>query len=443
MPGVSSILLSPALYCATIVIDSDVTWSTLTDGTTTIRKLIRDGYYVVDKTLTELGFDGVEDTDWENVKATSLLDLWITYFSNNPNVLFFGLYSEISGGQMPNKVSGATDYLTVTGVTGSEIYQAPHTAPYEGADIDYIWFRTDSTQRAVTTAELIGYDFSRTIVKYDSVTGELISILILKSTAVVSGAFRDSLFYYMDLPIFWDDSLNNYGHLKFNRIAYLPWAPIKYLYKPVGNEYAYVVDNNALDVKDDPFVMCGWVLGYDKTALNYLFGKGVYGGLNGRYGFYSNQTTGYISANLQGGSGTGVVNSTIDVTSGWHFLLMETFKQAGGEIIFRLYIDNVLIGTSGLCGYSLGTMANAFEFCIGTGNNGSGSGFNYTAKASFRDIRIYRIALSADDKTNLYNGLNVPGYVARWKFDSYPLQEELNNYDLTGVNLSSINIKEL
>ena len=32
------------------------------------RKGVRDGAFVLDKALTEDGFDGVEDTDWENVK---------------------------------------------------------------------------------------------------------------------------------------------------------------------------------------------------------------------------------------------------------------------------------------------------------------------------------------------------------------------------------------
>jgi len=84
---------------------------------------------------------------------------WESYWARQPEVLFFGLYSEISGGQMPNKVTGSSDYLTVAGAAGSETYQAPNTAPYIAADTDYIWFKTDESQRTVTTAELIGYDY--------------------------------------------------------------------------------------------------------------------------------------------------------------------------------------------------------------------------------------------------------------------------------------------
>lgn len=37
------------------------------DGTEIWRKGVRDTYFVLDKALTILGFNGAEDTDWENV----------------------------------------------------------------------------------------------------------------------------------------------------------------------------------------------------------------------------------------------------------------------------------------------------------------------------------------------------------------------------------------
>jgi hypothetical protein len=39
---------------------------------TKLRWGVRDGYDVEDITLTPLGFDGVENTDWENVSAIEL-----------------------------------------------------------------------------------------------------------------------------------------------------------------------------------------------------------------------------------------------------------------------------------------------------------------------------------------------------------------------------------
>jgi hypothetical protein len=149
---------------------------------------------------------------------------WESYWASQPEVLFFGLYSEISGGQMPNKVTGSSDYLTVAGAVGSETYQCPNTAPYIAADTDYIWFKTDTSQRTVTTAELIGYDLQRTPVKYgDAAPNEIVAIIILN--AAVTGTKRDNLFRDMWLPILWDNNLNGYGHIKDNRIGQQLWTP--------------------------------------------------------------------------------------------------------------------------------------------------------------------------------------------------------------------------
>ena len=151
---------------------------------------------------------------------------WESYWANQTEVLFFGLYSEISGGQMPNKKTGSSDYLTVAGSAGSETYQCPNTAPYIAADTDYIWFKTDETQRTVTTAELIGYDLQRTPVKYqDASPNEIVAIMILKSGETITGTKRDYLFRDMWLPILWDNNLNGYGHIKDNRIGQQLWTP--------------------------------------------------------------------------------------------------------------------------------------------------------------------------------------------------------------------------
>jgi len=58
-------------------------WSTLTDGTTTLRKYIQDGYLYVDKTLTALGFGVgcVEGVDWENVKSIEIY--WVSRFPSD------------------------------------------------------------------------------------------------------------------------------------------------------------------------------------------------------------------------------------------------------------------------------------------------------------------------------------------------------------------------
>jgi len=151
---------------------------------------------------------------------------WGSYWSHQSEVLFFGLYSEISGGQMPNKVTGATDFLTVAGSAGSETYQCPNTAAYIAADTDKIWFKTDATQRTVTTAELIGYDLQRTPVKYlDNSPNSIEAIMILSSA--VTGSKRDKMFTDFRLPIMWDNSWNDYGREKSNRpdTEQILWTP--------------------------------------------------------------------------------------------------------------------------------------------------------------------------------------------------------------------------
>lgn len=140
---------------------------------------------------------------------------WQTYWTHQTEVLFFGLYSEILGGQMPNKVDGGATFLTVAGVAGSETYQCPNIAPYQTADTDYIWFQTDVSQRTTTTAELIGYDFTRTIVKYANTAPYAIEAIMILSSDVDTAKMRDDF----DLSVWWSNVLSDYGNTKDNRAA--------------------------------------------------------------------------------------------------------------------------------------------------------------------------------------------------------------------------------
>jgi frataxin-like iron-binding protein CyaY len=186
----------------------------LTNGTSTWRIDARDGSLNWDYTLTALGFDGVEDTDWYNAGSITHPML--------QNFLFFGLYSDIVGGQMPNLVGN--DYLTVAGVAGSETYQTPNTAAYIAADTDYIWFDGVGTQRTTTTAELIGYDFPRTLVKYGNTTPYNIGwIGILKLGTSVTDAMRD----LFNLNIWWNNTLSFHGNTKQNKPL-----PQQYVWSP-------------------------------------------------------------------------------------------------------------------------------------------------------------------------------------------------------------------
>jgi hypothetical protein len=139
-------------------------------------------------------------------------------------ILFWGKVSEISAGQMPNKVTGATDFLTVAG--SPYTFQTPNTAAYKSADTDYIWFKTDATQRTTTTAELIGYDLQRTPVKYGDVSpNTLTEIVILKAGESLTTSEVNSLHAYMHLSMFWSGVENDYGYLKDNRVGQQLWTP--------------------------------------------------------------------------------------------------------------------------------------------------------------------------------------------------------------------------
>lgn len=141
-------------------------------------------------------------------------------------LLYWGKVSEISGGRMANKVTGATDYITVGGSAGSYTFQVPNTAPYITADTDYIWFNTEAGQRTTTEAELIGYDLPRTPVKYDNTTPNAIrEILILKAGQTLTSAELDSLHTYMELSIYWSGIWNDYGFPKENRNGQQLWIP--------------------------------------------------------------------------------------------------------------------------------------------------------------------------------------------------------------------------
>jgi len=117
---------------------------------------------------------------------------------------------------MPNKVTGATDFLTVAGVAGSETYQCPNTAPYITADTDHVWFKADGTQRTLKTSYAVGFDFARTIVKYDSASPHLVrAILILSSDLETSK--ENKLRTDFSLSLWWSGVLSAYGELKENR----------------------------------------------------------------------------------------------------------------------------------------------------------------------------------------------------------------------------------
>lgn len=53
---------------AIVIPPSQTQYLLVTDGSTTYRKGVRDGAFVIDIALTALAFGGVEDTDWMNLE---------------------------------------------------------------------------------------------------------------------------------------------------------------------------------------------------------------------------------------------------------------------------------------------------------------------------------------------------------------------------------------
>jgi hypothetical protein len=164
------------------------------------------------------GLDGGKVASFTDYPVTNNIEFTPAYV--NVKMLFWGKVSDITAGEMPNLVTGATDALTVGGSEGSYTFQCPDTAPYIAADTDYIWFKTDETLRTTTEAELVGYDFPRTLVKYDNTTPYLIrEIVILLAGVTLTETEENLLRDYMELSIWWSNVLSDHGMTKGNRSA--------------------------------------------------------------------------------------------------------------------------------------------------------------------------------------------------------------------------------
>jgi len=140
---------------------------------------------------------------------------WRNYWVSQDEVLFFAETKNIADGKLYNQASGSSDYLTVTGAAGSYIFQCPNTAPYIAADTDFVWFRKNTSQRTPTEAELISYDFTRSIIKYNDSSPYAIKSIMILSFDYDTPKMRNNFW----LSIWWDDTLSLYGHTKGNRLS--------------------------------------------------------------------------------------------------------------------------------------------------------------------------------------------------------------------------------
>lgn len=146
----------------------------------------------------------------------------------NDSCLFFAshptdLLSKVVATHLPNQVTGAIDFLTVTGSGLNARYRTPDNPTYRTADSDNVFWKTDASESTCDGNRLIGYDFPRILVKYLNVSPYTIQwIAILKPGIVVTNGMRDAF----DLSKWWDNTLSAHGAIKGNRnIGQSIWTP--------------------------------------------------------------------------------------------------------------------------------------------------------------------------------------------------------------------------
>jgi hypothetical protein len=140
------------------------------------------------------------------------------YASDNTDLL-----NKVTATHLPNQVTGAVDFLTVTGTGLNARYRTPDSPTYRTADSDYVFWKSDASESTCDGNRLIAYDFPRILVKYGNTSPYTITaIAILKPGAVVTNGMRDAF----NLSIWWSNTLSFHGKSKQNRSdAQATWAP--------------------------------------------------------------------------------------------------------------------------------------------------------------------------------------------------------------------------
>lgn len=186
-----------------------------------------------------------------------IADTFLFYASDPTNIL-----NKVVSTQLPNQVTGAVDYLTVTGSGLNARYRTPDNATYRTADADYVFWKTDASESTCDGNRLIAYDFPRILVKYLNVAPyTILWIAILKPATVVNNQMRDAF----DLSVWWDNTLSAYGNVKENRgIGKSVWTPESVI--SLGEE---LITNGTFDDATDWFVTAGvWAISGGKA--NYI-----------------------------------------------------------------------------------------------------------------------------------------------------------------------------
>lgn len=194
----------------------------------------------------------------------------------NDSCLFFAsdntsILNKVVSTQLPNQVTGAVDFLTVTGSGLNARYRTPDSDTYRTADSDYVFWKTDASESICDGNRLIAYDFPRILVKYLNVAPyTILWIAILKPGVTVTNGMRDAF----DLSIWWDNTLSTHGNLKENRGSVQnTWTP-ESVQLPIftdGNTIGwYKSDDLSTITKDVNHCVSAWrdYLGVGPTLAN-------------------------------------------------------------------------------------------------------------------------------------------------------------------------------
>lgn len=203
------------------------------------------------------------------------------------------------------------------------------------------------------------------------------------------------------------------------------------------DQYAYVADNGALDIKTavdvgatDFCISCKINSG-DIGSTSKVLGKLVHGNKNGMYGFLQladGSLRAYYSTSIEDNNINDNIMQLVNIE--YHCLLRIDLTNSKAYY----YIDGVLQNAGGQSfAGTFDNLGNAYEFIIGAENNADGSLFYYTFEGIIKDVRIYHKNV-VPDLTELMAGEKLGDEVAWW---CLPGLEDIsdNSYDLTGVNL--------
>lgn len=132
---------------------------------------------------------------------------------------------DVSGNELVDVIAG--NNITVTNKDFSDIIPSTSSATLAMANVaalktddgfDGAWFDDAGTPKTVTPAQLIGNDYSRTIVKYDHESPYNIRwIGILDDGVTLTSDQINALHLYFQLHIFWSGGFSDYGYLKDNK----------------------------------------------------------------------------------------------------------------------------------------------------------------------------------------------------------------------------------